>query len=395
MTDGKCPSTRPGKDATVERSPRRSHFAPSFRPMTEDVQALARYVESSPVVSTILRSVGRPAVVLDKHRTIVGCTREFRKWIDREDAELIGLRIGEVLGCMHAGTEPDGCGTTPWCSTCGVGVATHMSQVRKEPVGREGVLQRLVEGRPQNRAYTAFCIPLLGDGPELHFLAIGPRSDRSHSVEAGDPFWGRMQDLARRISELVGELEDADSVDTTSLRHAVQAMEGEIRAQVAILRGPETIPHDPGSFPVPDLFEDLRREFQDQVGGAPAGSVDFRCEDRDLAACSMRRIVHVVLWHMVSNALDASVPGERVVVEAVGVGQGVEFTVWNAEEILPHFALRIFEKNFTTKDPPHRGLGTWTMKLLGEEVLGGEVRFTSRSGEGTRFHLRLPDSPAR
>jgi len=363
--------------------------------MTEDVEALARYVERSPVVSTILRSVGRPAVVLDKHRSIVGSTREFREWIDREDAELIGHRIGEVLGCMHAGTEPDGCGTTPWCSTCGVGVATHMAQVRKEPVGREGILQRLEEGGPRTRPYTSFCIPLLGDGPELHFLAIGPRSERSHSVAAEDPFWGRMQDLARRISELVGELEDADSVDTTSLRHAVQAMDGEIRAQVALLHGPKTIPHDPDSFPVPDLFEDLRREFRDRVGNASEGSVVFRCVDRDLEACSMQRIVHVVLGHMVANALEASVPGERIVVDAVGVGRGVEFTVWNAEEILPHFALRIFEKHFTTKDPPHRGLGTWTMKLLGEEVLGGEVWFTSRPGEGTRFHLRLPDSPAR
>ena len=370
----------------------RSHFAPAYRPMPEYIIATARFVERSPVISAILKSVGRPAVVLDKHRLIVGATEDFQEWTLRDGQDLLGLRIGEAMGCVHAGKEPAGCGTTPWCCTCGAAIATHLAQVRGEPVGRECALH-LDTGRDhQGSLYSAWCAPIIGDGPELYFLSIRRRPERSLAVDRDDRLWSRLRDLSRTISDFAtGGMAGSGTDDNAQLIQAAEALEGEVYAQLAIMRGPETIQSDPNTFRVRDVFSDLRREV-DSSGAFPMGCLDFRCDTPDLEVRSMRRLVHVVLGHMLSNAVEASESGETVVVEALASDRFVEFSVSNAEEILPHFALRVFEKHFTTKESPHRGLGTWTMKLLGEEVLGGEVRFTSKSGEGTRFHFRLPIS---
>jgi sensor histidine kinase regulating citrate/malate metabolism len=68
----------------------------------------------------------------------------------------------------------------------------------------------------------------------------------------------------------------------------------------------------------------------------------------------------------------------------------VVFSVWNAEVISPPIASRIFQRNFSTKEEPGRGLGTFSMKLIGEQLLGGRVYFESTSTSGTTFFLRLP-----
>ncbi|WP_338098435.1 ATP-binding protein [Methanolapillus ohkumae] len=55
------------------------------------------------------------------------------------------------------------------------------------------------------------------------------------------------------------------------------------------------------------------------------------------------------------------------------------------EESKPH----IFKKRISTKGEM-RGLGTYSVRLLGEKYLGGKVGFTSNSCDGTTFFIDLP-----
>ncbi|RJR33419.1 MAG: ATP-binding protein [Desulfobacteraceae bacterium] len=69
------------------------------------------------------------------------------------------------------------------------------------------------------------------------------------------------------------------------------------------------------------------------------------------------------------------------------------FNVWNRQAIPPRVALRIFQRNFTTKEEAGRGLGTYSMKFFGEKILGGQVSFTTSAESGTVFKFSLPISP--
>ena len=71
-------------------------------------------------------------------------------------------------------------------------------------------------------------------------------------------------------------------------------------------------------------------------------------------------------------------------------GDEVLFSVHN-EQVMPEdVQIQIFQRSFTTKGQPGRGVGTYSMKLFGERYLGGRVSFVSRTPDGTTFTLVLP-----
>ena len=71
-------------------------------------------------------------------------------------------------------------------------------------------------------------------------------------------------------------------------------------------------------------------------------------------------------------------------------GRGMRFEVHNPGAIPAAVVPRIFQRHFSTKAGPGRGEGTWSMKALGEGLLGGEVGFETDRARGTTFWLRLP-----
>jgi sensor histidine kinase regulating citrate/malate metabolism len=55
--------------------------------------------------------------------------------------------------------------------------------------------------------------------------------------------------------------------------------------------------------------------------------------------------------------------------------------------------LQIFQRSFSTKGDRGRGVGTYSIKLLGEQYLQGATGFESDAANGTTFWLRLPKTP--
>jgi signal transduction histidine kinase len=100
-----------------------------------------------------------------------------------------------------------------------------------------------------------------------------------------------------------------------------------------------------------------------------------------------------ILTNMIINALEATPQGGEVRLW-LEPGEGfLGFLVRNPGEIPADVAARIFQRGFSTKEQPGRGFGTFSMKLLGEEMLGGRVDFTTSAQDGTVFRFLHPLSP--
>ena len=97
-----------------------------------------------------------------------------------------------------------------------------------------------------------------------------------------------------------------------------------------------------------------------------------------------------VLNNMLINAMEASPPGAEIIIKASPNSERYQFAVWNPGFIPEIVARRIFQRNFSTKASLGRGLGTFSMKLIGEQILGGTVNFRSTREDGTEFRIRLP-----
>ncbi len=106
--------------------------------------------------------------------------------------------------------------------------------------------------------------------------------------------------------------------------------------------------------------------------------------------CSPAKI-NLVIQSLISNAIDASPPGGRVVVRTRPNGDGAEIEVSDqGHGIEPAIRDRVFDPFFTTK-PVGQGTGLGLAISYGiVKDHGGAIDFESAPGLGTRFVVRLP-----
>jgi signal transduction histidine kinase len=100
-----------------------------------------------------------------------------------------------------------------------------------------------------------------------------------------------------------------------------------------------------------------------------------------------------VLINMLTNAFEATGKGQRVRLSAAANHEEVTFSVWNCEPMDETVASRVFQRHFSTKRGLGRGQGTYAMRLIGEQLLGGRISFSTSIVSGTTFSLRLPTYP--
>lgn len=112
------------------------------------------------------------------------------------------------------------------------------------------------------------------------------------------------------------------------------------------------------------------------------------CDDAILNTDKM--LVSRILFNMIINALEATPPGGAVRMAAKLIDGHIQWDVWNQGYIPDAVQPRIFQRYFSTKSGEGRGLGTYSMKLLGETYLNGSIRFTSSEVGGTVFSFILP-----
>ena len=116
--------------------------------------------------------------------------------------------------------------------------------------------------------------------------------------------------------------------------------------------------------------------------------------DKESAAVSFRSdrtIVLRVLCNMLKNAFEATPKSEAI---SMGCHKAespwaVEFKVGNKGVIPKEVQAKIFKSSFSTKGKG-RGIGTYSIKLLGEDCLHGKVSFVSNKEDDTVFSLFLP-----
>ena len=109
----------------------------------------------------------------------------------------------------------------------------------------------------------------------------------------------------------------------------------------------------------------------------------------DVQLVTDRSLVNRIIGNMVKNAVEAIAPSGKVLIGCTDHGDKVEFWVHNQGYISEENQLHIFQRSFSTKGKG-RGLGTHSIKLLGEHYLRGEVCFKTDPEQGTTFSFFHP-----
>lgn len=372
-----------------------SHFAPIGRMSGSELGAQVEACLGSPLLETLLESLDAFALVLNEQRQVLAANPAFLTALGLEESELNhDLRPGEVLHCVHAAEGPDGCGSSRACRACGAALAILAAVDRDSGASEdECLLTHVQNGRWTCSEFKVKATPL-GLGPH-RFIVVSLRDISSEKRrEALERIF--LHDLANSIQGLRswGELLEARATNPErALQGLVQLsshLADEVAAQRLLLQAEQgLLEARVETFPIPQLLTDL-----DALLNHHACSRDRNREiaipTQALALRSDRSLLLRVLLNMSLNALEATPPGGTVRLR-FDASPAPAFSCRNPGAISSGVAERIFQRSFSTKGQG-RGLGTYSMKLLGEGSLKGKLSFNSDEREGTCFRFQLPSS---
>lgn len=370
-------------------------FAPAERVSKDDVRAQYRTFLGTHC-RAFFDTLPTMILALNRCRQIVFANHAAVVFLGLSDVEqVLGVRPGEALGCVNVHDGPGGCGTSRQCRHCGM-VRSILSAIDGESSESECKLLRREDSLIEGMDMHVDASPLSFDDQAYILFAITDISHETRRRSMEHIFFHDVLNLASGISGLVevlraGRIEGHDS-ELDVLHSASQTLVDEIIAQRELLAA-ENNELRPEFIPVSarEVLHQIKCLYESSsVCQDQCIRVDDACTD--VPVLTDGRLAQRVLGNMLKNALEAGVPGDTVVLSCRDELDAVRFTVQNPAYMPPDVQENIFHRRFSTKGET-RGLGTYSMLLLSERYLGGNVGFTSSPVAGTTFFLRLPNHP--
>ncbi len=367
-----------------------TYFASPERASQESLQEQQHLISQQELVKKFLNSVPDIIAVLNENRQIVYANQALTTMLGLNDTtEVCGLRVGEAVDCIHAFELEGGCGTTEFCRVCGAMRAILAGQKGQSDV-QECRIQRRDGSALDLRVWAS---PLTLENENLTILSMVDISyeKRRHALER--IFFHDVLNTAaalRGLSELMKDtsLEEMEGALVTITNLSDQLID-EIRAQRELVAAEnhELIPHP---MKVNSLDLCLRTiKFYRNHSYAAGRIIQIDPDTANIDFNSDRILLNRVLGNLIKNALEASIPNQIIHFGCKSENGRLIFWVQNSSYMPREVQLQIFQRSFSTKGSG-RGLGTYSIKLLTERYLKGEVSFTSSEENGTTFYVSYP-----
>ncbi len=367
-------------------------YAPAMRCSLAEIYQDFRNLRDSASMQHILDSIPTLILVLNLHRQVVYLNRALCTFLNlKGKEEALGLRPGELLGCIHS-LVPGGCGTSKFCKTCGAVNAILTSQQGKESVqecristNNESFLRALdlrVWAQPmqlQQNLYTIFTLVDIADEKRRAVLERLFYHDIYNTIGG---FKGALELLRPFATDTTQEI-------LSSMEQQANRLNDEMESH-RILSAAENndLPVNSTLIQSLPLLEKVAQSyFTHSVAKERHIRISPNAENARFYSDLI--LLQRVIGNMVKNALEAIQPDETVTLGCQSSETSVKFWVHNPGTVPQNVQLQLFQRSFSTKDP-RRGLGTYSMKLLSEQYLKGHISFTSSDEKGTMFVGTFP-----
>lgn len=370
-----------------------TYFASAERVKKRTLSGQVESVSNSPVMNAILQTSAGLLVVINEKRQIVALNKSFLETIGISKPEkVLGLRLGETLHCKYAFNEPNGCGTTPYCSSCGAAIAMMAA------IDDNMVCERICALATDNNGHTneislkVRAQPFIADKHRWILVFAQDISQQQFWANIEGVFFHDLNNMLCSMKNVSQYVHDHMPEHELLLKLKLIADRAckEVTMQESLLnyKNKASIVNN-SAIRLSNIKEQafntvLNKSLIDNKTLLDESSAD------DLTISTDGMLVSRILINMLLNALEATEEGGSVKFRAIVDNSQVSWEVWNAASIPENIQLRIFQKFFSTKSTNGHGLGTYSMKFFGEDCLGGNVSFTSTVNEGTTFKFTLP-----
>ena len=379
-----------------------TYFASSERLSEEDIARQMERILQQEMLVTVLDAVPITMVVLNGHHQIVGVNTLTKSQFGDNVWAVMGKRPGEALHCAYASLGPGGCGTGKACATCGaVKTIVHSIETGEKASGECCIESVGADGMPQCLELKV-CVSPFRIAEETYYTLILEDNSQHKRLEVFQRLF--FHDVLNTIGCLKGYIDILQEGDSVHTQHTGGEPDNEYLSFVAELcdqlhdevnahrqlvsaeNGELTVQQD--AVQPQELLSALATNYQKHEIGQVHNITVLPSRERVIV--TDRLLLLRVLGNMTKNAIEASPPGSNITLSAVEDGGNIIFNVNNPGVIPEDVRYQIFKRSFSTKHELGRGIGTYSMRLLGEKYLGGQVDFTSDEETGTTFRIVLP-----
>jgi nitrogen fixation/metabolism regulation signal transduction histidine kinase len=362
-----------------------------------EIENHSKAISGNQQLLDVLDSLPGFILVLNHTQQIVFANQSFLRFLGGPSLQdVLGKKPGDALVCEHAAQSALGCGATNFCSTCGAAKATHFMHPQPKGMTNECRIRQAGSGKSFDFRVQTAPFPGADDSLYLFFLTDISHEKRRRALERiffhdvaniATGMMGLSQILCKKElkPDKKEQCQDALYRSAHRLTNEVEAQRAlaaaennELRLRIGACASLTMLTEVAAFYNNSDYEQSNRLEI-----AADAVAVDFNTDPRLLLR---------ILNNMTKNAIEASPQGAEIRLGCDQVGNALEFWVHNQGYMPENVQKQIFQRSFSTKGSG-RGLGTYSIKLLGEHYLKGRISFTSSPDEGTIFRFHCPSNP--
>lgn len=343
-------------------------------------------------INSIVQNLPASIVIVNDKRQLVYINKAFFEMMELEESKtVLGMRMGDLIRCVHALQSENGCGTGESCGVCGSFRSVLECLETNETVSNETHLRVKTEIGECALEYNVSASPLLYNSKKYAVVTLQDISGKNRRKALERIFF---HDVINYSSALLSAL-DLLSEDPKEfgdlipfLGSTARMLFNEINSQkILVLAENDELEVSASLVDLAGIIDNVVKMFSmDAIGKGKQidvlRDVSFKCTVDPV-------IVERVIVNILKNALEASGVKSIVNIRYGKCDKGTFISVQNDRAMSSEVKYQIFQKSFSTKGNG-RGLGTFSIKLLTERYLKGSVSFESNDTVGTVFTLVLP-----
>lgn len=373
-------------------------FAPADRKSANEIEDSYKIIEEEKYFKELFNSISAIAVVLNEDRQIIYVNKDFLEMYGIDSIEIIlGKRTGETVSCIHAEEEDGGCGTSESCRYCGAIQAILESQKTKKKVKKEARITSIINNATVNFDLMITAAPLIYKNYYFTILTFQDISNEKRKINLEKIFFHDIINSASSVNGVLkllkkmpdknegatlidlSERASSDMIDDiNSFRQLTMAEHGDLHVYFSEINSIEIIK------------ESITRI--NYIAEANNKIVSMDEKSININIITDKSLLSRILINMLKNALEATVEGDFIKTGAMKIDDAhTRFWVKNNSIIEKEVQFQIFQRSYSTK-AVNRGLGTYSIKLLGEKYLKGKTGFESNEKARTVFFIDLKNN---
>ena len=340
--------------------------------------------------SDVLDAISTSYLITNNRAEIIYCNEAFRRSCNIDiNLDVENLRPGDIFQCVNAGTKKSGCGTHSKCRYCNFRNCIVEALEEQIPIQKESIINNV------NNKMTALLVtatPFFFENQSFVSITTIDITDRKKKDLMESVFFHDLINLAGSLDAYLGVISTYETQEIRNHINTVKQISSQVLDEIISHREISKAEENSLDTEISEIdINELIEEITDIFNFHPSKSgkeINFHIKN-DFIFESDRKLLERTLINMIKNALEAICEGETVHVIITKLLSDIVFEVRNPGEISPDVFPYIFTYGYSTKGKG-RGIGTYSIKLLGENFLKGKAWYESNEKEGTAFYLKIP-----